>query len=567
MAEVLIIGGMAGGCKTAARLRRLKPNWNITIIEQKSFISYGTCGMPFYASGDIDDFYDLVKTPWGAVRDVDYFKKVKNIDVLISTRITEIQPEKCKLIGLNLKNNQLIELYYDYLVIAIGAKPIKPNFFFEPSERISYFHSPEDAKIFRQKAQTGAIGSAVIIGGGYIGCELSEALVSLWGIETTIIEMEDWLLSKSFDKTIASLIEKRIEDNGINILFGKRVNSIQNNEDGQVKVIFDDEFINTDFVFICPGVKPNVEILENSGIRIGSCGGIVVNQRVQTNFENIYAVGDCVEVENIVIGRNEVCQLGSIANRQGRVAADNIAGIESVFDGVVGNISLKVFGLIASACGITRKKAYQLGIEVASVCGCWYDRPDYMPESRILFAEMIYDKQAMKLLGLQIVGGGEVSRYLDSFSIYLKNKSGVEDLLNFEHSYTPPHSSPMNPLNYLSAMAFEQERNGILCLNPQELLNQEDFNTTKTRDYQFIDLREENEIEQAPIPFKTKQIPINEIRQRKNEIDLGERLVFICQKGPRSYEFAKYFDSIGAKNVSYLGGGVQLLYRLLDFNK
>ncbi len=556
MPKVLIIGGMAGGCKTAARLRRLKPEWDITIVEEKDFLSYGSCGMPFYASGDIDDFYDLAKTPWGVVRDADYFEKVKNINVHLNTKIIEIMPDDCKAFGFNSKNKEIIEFPYDYLVLATGSIPIQHPF--EISDNVRYFHSPEDARLFKQKAQRGEIEKAVIIGGGYIGCELTEALVSLWGIETSMIEMGSRIIPKSFDNLIASLLEKIIQENGIKIFKNSKVESITQ-ENGKPVVNFGSSAIQSDYVFICPGVKPNTFLAENIGLNLGVNGGILVNEKMQTSIPNIYAVGDCVEIKDLVTGTSEVLPLGSLANRQGRVAADNIAGINSHFDGAVGSVSLKIFGVITAACGITENKAKLSGINCASVCGCWYDRPDYMPESKLLFAQMVYKKEDMKLLGLQILGRGEVTRYCDAFAVYLKNTAKVEELLNFEHCYTPPHSSPMNPLNFLSALAIEQEKNDVICLNPDNIVNLEDA--------EFIDLREKDEIESAPIDFASKRIPINEIRQVKSQIDLNKHLVFVCQKGPRSYEFAKYFKSIGAKNVAYLGGGVQMYKKMLDLEE
>ncbi|MGB9912358.1 MAG: FAD-dependent oxidoreductase, partial [Candidatus Kapaibacteriota bacterium] len=290
MKKVVIIGGMAAGCKTAARLRRLLPEAEITIVERLPFVSFGACGMPFFASGEVEDFESLMSTAWGSIRNQEFFSKTKNIIVLTETNCSKIFPEH-NFIEVVDKNGRKQILNYDYLVIATGSKPVKPNFTFPQSERVSYFHSPIDAKNFRMLAERGKISNAVIVGGGFIGCELAEAVTSLWGIEVTLIEKEASLLPRSFDQEISNVLLFLFKGNGINVMLNTSVDRIEQNN-GKLFVYAQKDVIETDFVFLVLGVVPNVELAMNSGVMIGACGGISVDGHLRTNFENIFAAGD-----------------------------------------------------------------------------------------------------------------------------------------------------------------------------------------------------------------------------------------------------------------------------------
>jgi NADPH-dependent 2,4-dienoyl-CoA reductase/sulfur reductase-like enzyme len=432
MKKVVIIGGMAGGCKTATRLRRLDPTVEITIVERLSFVSFGACGMPFFVRGDVDDFNQIMSTAWGTVRSPEYFLEAKKVNVLTETICTRIIPEQNKIEVQDKSGNRKV-LDYDYLVIATGSKPALPKFSFPRSERISLFHSPLDALKLRKFAEQGKISDAIIIGGGFIGCELAEALSSLWGIDVVVLEKENHLVPRCFDPEISYLLEKVMEENGIKIYTGANVQKIEEREQ-KCFVHFNENALETDFVFFVTGIEPEVELARNANIQIGERGGIVVNSRLQTNFPNIYAAGDCIETLNLVSGQPEVFALGSLANRQGRVIANNIAGLNDVFNGAVGSISLKIFDVIFSSVGLNTACVKRYGIEPAFALATFYDRPHYYPENQVLFAKVLYQRENMRLLGLQLCGKGEVSRYIDSFSVLLKDVSTYLDLLDFEHS-------------------------------------------------------------------------------------------------------------------------------------
>jgi len=555
MSKVVIIGGMAAGCKTATRLKRIKPETEIFIIEKNPFLSYGTCGMPFYASGDVDGFMEPATSSWGMVRDETFFKNVKDINAFINTEAIKIDNDKKIVHCKNLQNNKEFILNYDFLVIATGAKAVAPPFPVPKSEKISNFHNPQDAKKFREKAQRGQIGSVTIVGSGYIGCELAEAMVSLWGLDTHCIELSNRLIPRAIDKEISMLVEKVLTENDIKLHLNTKVEKIELDEnDNPVVFLNNGEKIISDYVFTCVGIKPNIDLAKSIGVEIGSLDGIIVNDKMQTNLKNVYAAGDCVEIKNLITGQPSFFPLGSLANRQGRVIANNINGNDDKFEGAIGTSSVKVFDFVIASAGISETTAKELSLDYDCVLGSWYDRPDYMPDSKTLYGKLIYDKKTRRLLGLQLAGYGEVTRYIDAFSIFASEHRQAEDLLNFEHAYTPTHSGPLNPLNFLGAMAEAQEVNKLICLSPH----------TENFEGIILDVRETDEIKSAKYNDNAITMSVAEYRRRLNELDKTKPILVVCQRGPRSYEVANTLLNNGFQKVYYLGGGVQFANCILD---
>lgn len=555
MKKVIIIGGMAAGCKTATRLKRIAPDFQITIIEAKDFISYGTCGMPFYASGEVDSFEDLNKTPFGILRDVDYFKAVKGVNVLINTLVSKVDKLLKQVYCKNLLTNEDFTLSYDYLVIATGAEPILPKIQLPKSENISTFHNPLDAKKFRMLAEKGKIGSAAIIGGGYIGCELAEALTSMWGIETYLYEIENRLLPRFLDKEISMLLEKTLENEGVNLHLSSKITEVLEQDDGTLLIKCNDQAIVVDYLFLCTGLRPKVDLANQIELKIGELGGILVDEEMRTSSKDIWAVGDCVEVKNLISAKSGYFPLGSLANRQGRVAANSIANLIDTFKGAIGTNSIRVFGFTVASAGLNESAIAENCDKYESVVGCWYDRPDYMPDSKSIFGKLFYQKHNLRLVGLQLAGCGEVTRYIDVFSAMASLGLACQDLVEFDHSYTPPHSSPLNPLNFLGQMALNQHFHGIKCLSPLKL---EQF------EGKIIDVREANEVEDIAIPVAYSHISLENIKEALNCCKKDENILIVCQRGSRSYEAARFLINNGFKNVSYLGGGLQLALQILD---
>ncbi|HQT91197.1 MAG TPA: FAD-dependent oxidoreductase, partial [Candidatus Kryptobacter bacterium] len=316
MYNIVIIGGMAAGCKAAARLSRLSSDYRITIIEKGPFISFSSCGLPLYASGEIDGISDLSKTSYGIARDEKYFGEVKGVRVLTETEAREIDAERrevrCKGHGCD----ETIVLPYDSLIFATGSEAVKPDFPCASSPAISSFHSPSDAAKFRKAAQEGKVRKAVVIGGGFVGCEMIEALSSLWGIETVLVEKEESLLSGSLDEEISTYLESCIKSDKVKLLLSTAVDKIETDENGSPVVVLENgQRIPSDYTFYCLGVKPNAGLARKSGIRPGIHGGILVDDQMRTNVRKIWAAGDCAEIKDLVTGTSDCLSFGSLSNR------------------------------------------------------------------------------------------------------------------------------------------------------------------------------------------------------------------------------------------------------------
>lgn len=538
---------MAAGCKAAARLSRLSSDFQISIIERGPIISLSRCGLPLFASGELDSISDLHETSYGVVRDEEYFREVKRVRVLTKTEVQEINPRRNEARCRHIDTGETFVVSYDALILATGAEPVKPRFCLPQSPAVSTFHSASDAEAFRKAAQKGKISNAVIIGGGFVGCELMEALSSLWGIEAVLIEKEATLLSSLLDPELSLYIQSRLPSKGIRLLLSTAVENVRISGEGLPAVSLENgQRILSDHVFCCLGVRPNAELARESGIITGEHGGIIVDKEMRTNMRNVWAAGDCVEVRNLVTDRPDLFPFASLSNRMGRVTADSIAGRHASFDGAVGTVSLKLFNNIVCAAGLTESLARKLGYDTGTVIGCWPDKADYHPESKPIVGKLVYEKPGLRLLGLQLVGEGEVSRYADVFSLMLSERKSIEDLIDLEHGHAPAHSSAISPLNYLGFMACNQESDGLKNVSPLSVPSFEGI---------LIDVREVSEVDSSQFPLKSIHIPLSTLRQRIDSFDPDRSVMFFCEKGPRGYEAARLFAQRGHNNACYLGGG------------
>ncbi len=546
---------MAAGCSAAARLSRLSSECQMTIIEKSPFISLSTCGLRLYAGGDVDNIDALSKTAYGVQRDKNYFQDVKGVTVVSETEADAIDAASTEVTCRNLRTGEHFSLHYDALLVATGAEPLMPDFPFVESPYIYSFYSPSDAIHLREAAQQGKIGNAVVIGADLVGCELSEALTVLWGIETILVEKDESILPDVLDPELSLYLQSRVDPAKVHLMLSAPVERIECNENGS-PVVFtrDAKQIKCDVVINCSGLNPNSALAQQIGVMVGHHGGILVDENMKTSVSGVWAAGNCVETRNLVTNNFDFLPFVSCANRMGRVAANSIMGVDDSFKGTVGTVSLKFFDNIVAASGLTMRKAKELRLDVGSVIGCWSDRPEYNPEGKLIFGKLVYEKGSLRLLGLQLVGEGEVTRYIDVFSELLSQGRAINDLLNLEHAFSPDHSSPVSPLNYLGFMAISQEKDGLRNISPVAAL---------TFDGTIIDVRENSEMGSLPFAGESIHIPLAELRSRRSEFSGQERLIFACSKGPRGYEAARLFHNYGHKNVAYLGGGIALYNKLV----
>lgn len=551
--DFVIIGGVAAGPKTAAVLARRLPDSKITLFQREKHISYGTCGLPYFASGDINSFEELTQTSYGVARSTEFFKKTKGFDVRTESEATDIDRQAKTITVGDLRTGDSYKHGYGKLVLATGANPIKPPFPIADSPRIRAFTRPDDAINFRQTAQTGQVGTAVIVGGGFIGCEVAEAAGGLWGIEVTIIEKENQLLPYALDPEMAEIVEREMNRQNIKVRTGCEVEEIAlDDADNPLVKIKDNSEIAVDYVFLCLGVKPETSLAAACGLDLGKTGGIKVNKYLQTSDPDIYAAGDCIELINQITGEPIYLPMGSLANRHGRVIAENLAGNHTEFSGVVGAFLIKVFDVNVGAVGLSEHAAWKAGLKFKSIWGSFPDKPDYYPEFQAFTTKIIYDENN-RLLGLQAVGKGDICRRVDVFSSFLQHKGALENLLDFEHGYAPPYAEASDPLYQLASAALAQNR-GLSFISPGKKLG------SLPDELLWLDVREKDEVENDPWPFAKKHpplnIPLNELRARLNEIDRSKKVMLICKRGPRSYQAALILKHAGIVGVSIIGGGI-----------
>jgi len=555
--DFVIIGGVAAGPKTAAVLARRLPEAKITIFQKEEHISYGVCGLPLFASGDINSFDELAKTSYGLIRTPEFFKNSKGVNVITSHEVISIDRDARTITVKNLKNDETFEHGYDKLVIATGARPVSPKYPMADCPNIRHFTRPDDAIYFRQMAQQGKVGSAVIIGGGFIGCELAEAAASLWGIEVTLIEKENQLLPYVLDPEMAMIVRKEMIKQDVTVLTGCEVENIDINSDGNPVVnIKGQDSITTDYVFICQGVRAEISLAKSCGLKIGRTGAISVNRQMQTSDVNIFAGGDCVESNHRINNEPIYIREGSLANRHGWVIAENLAGNKAEFPGVVGSFFIKVFDLNVGSVGLSEKAANKSGMKSRAIWGSFADKPDYHPEKKTFTLKMVYSDNDYRLLGLQAIGQGEICRRIDVFSSFLQNKATVKNLLDFEQGYAPPYSDAIDPLFHMATMAIAQSK-GINFINPGT-----DFKSLND-ELLWLDVRETEEAESEPWPLADKNnyisIPSNELINRLNEIERDKKIMIICKRGPRAYQTSLILKHAGFKDVNIIAGGVMAL--------
>lgn len=545
-ADLLVIGASAAGLKCAARMRRLRPDARIIVVDASQEISVGACGLPYVVSGDIDDADALRETAFEVVRDEKYFAAYKNIDARTGLRVTSIDVEARTVRAASTAGEHMFA--YGDLMLAMGASPIVPRGL-ALSSRVRVVKALDDARVLRSLLETGKIDAVAIVGAGFIGCEMAEAFGAMWGASVTLFEAAPQVLPGMLDADMAALVETELRNHSVDVRTRTLVARIE--EADRVCVVpSTGSSIEVDLVVVAVGVAPNTALASNAGIAIGPSGGIIVDEMMHTNQPHVFAAGDCVQCVSAVDGSASLYALGSLANRQGRVAADAMAGRKSRFGPVAGSTIVKAFDVAASATGMTHTAAVARGIEAESVWGTFGDRAHYYPEEQRTFAKMVYERGTRRLVGLQVVGKGDIARLVDVFSTVLLRGGKADGLLELEFAYAPPFAAALDPLHHLGAIAVAQDEDGVRCVGPLEELD----------GASCLDVRMPAEIEAAPWDGESTQVEMSELRERLDRLPEGE-LVVLCEKGPRSYEVARWLGKVRGTVVRYLAGGRSMRHR------
>ncbi|RKL64334.1 dehydrogenase [Thermoanaerobacteraceae bacterium SP2] len=541
--KLVVIGGVASGTKTAAKAIRENPDLDVTVLTEEDYISYAGCGLPYYIGNVIKEKKHLT------IMNPEKFKD-KDITVLLHTRAEKIIPGQKKVIAKDLVTGEEKEFPYDKLVLATGAKPIVPPIPGIELKNVYTLRSVTDAFKIRDAVEKEGIKKAVVVGGGFIGLEVAENL-SLQGVKVTLVELLDQILP-NFDKEIALLAEKHLKEKGIDIFTCEKAVSIEG-EDGRVKALLTDKRkIDADIVLLSIGVKPNTQLVADAGIELGFKGAIKVNENMETNIHDIYAVGDCAENINLVTGKPAWFPMGSTANKMGRVAALNIypKGEKESLKGVLGTTVVKLFDINVAKTGLSERDAKNAGYNIITVIVPAHDRAHYYPGAKNIITKLIVDKATHRLLGAQIIGEGVVDKPIDIAATVITLRGTVEDMAKLDLAYAPPFSSAMSSTIVAANVARNKLLGKLEGISPLELKDR-----LSDPGLQIIDVREEAEYLVGAIPG-SKNIPLKEIKKRAGEIDKQRETVVVCKLGLRAYLAYITLKHLGVKNLRILDGGV-----------
>jgi len=551
--RIIVIGGSAAGPKAASKARRLDENAEITIIQKASDLSMASCGYPYYIGGFFDDRNQLLCSPAGVVRDSKFFWNAKKILTQVDTEVTNIDRKKKEVSYVNLSTGEKGTALYDKLVIATGASPRKPPIPGIDLEGITTLQSLNDADFLRKVHDEGKIKKAVVIGGGLIGIETCEAL-HLAGIEITIVELLPQLLT-FLDKQMAKLVEKYVQSKA-NVILKNGVAEFLG-ENGVLKAVRlqDGTEVPCELAVVAIGVIPNAGLARACGLQTGQTGGVVVNEYMQTSDPDIYAVGDCIEIPNLITGLPVHAPFGDLANLQGRVVGENlIAGNVAKFFGTIQTGICKVFDYGVGATGLCEKNAVKSGFtNIETVVNASLDKPGFM-QGKLLITKLIVDKDTKRILGAQVLGPGEVSKQLAIWAMAIQGKMTVDDMVNADLPYAPPYSLAIDH-SIATAHVMQNKLKGFFKGISAEELHAK----LHVFDPMFLlDVRNPDEYEQLRLGIGEMLIPLGQLRKRLDEIptDKHKEIVVWCKISLRGYEAALILQANGYTNVKVLEGGI-----------
>ncbi|WP_167957075.1 DsrE/DsrF/DrsH-like family protein [Anaerosporobacter faecicola] len=557
--KIVMIGGVAGGATTAARLRRRDEEMQIIVLERGEYISYANCGLPYYI-GDTIKSRDalLLQTP-------EAMNKKFNIDVRVSNEVTKILPAEKKVVIHNTKTNEYYEESYDHLVIATGSSPIKPAIPGIDNEAIFPLWTIPDTDGIKSYIKEKQPKTAAVIGGGFIGLEMSENLHRA-GLQVSLIEMQDQVMA-SIDGEMANLLHENMEANQVNLFLGDGVKAFHE-ENGTTKIeLLSGNSVEADLVILSIGVKPNSELAAKAGIALNKRKGIVVNEYLQTSEADIYAVGDVIGVEHYVTGETTMIPLAGPANKQARILADNLSGDQKTYNGTMGTSIAKVFDLTVASVGVNEKQLRSMGKvkgeDYYTVLINQKSHAGYYPGATALTLKMIFTKDG-KILGGQIVGQDGVDKRIDTLATTMRLKGTIYDLEELELAYAPPFSSAKDPVNMLGFVA-ENVIRGMLQFIEWNELDELLANEKKRDNFIILDVTEDIERMVYSIPT-SYHIPLGQLHKRLAELDPSKQIITYCAIGVRAYNAARILLQHGFAHVSVLSGGITF-YKSMHYYK
>jgi NADPH-dependent 2,4-dienoyl-CoA reductase/sulfur reductase-like enzyme/rhodanese-related sulfurtransferase len=565
--RIVIVGGVAAGPKAACRLKRLRPDWDVTVVDQDSLISYGGCGIPYYVCGDVSDEKELRSTSFHMVRDERFFADAKGVEVLTRTRALDIDRQARALRVKNLDTGEEAFLPYDKLLLATGAQPVDLPIRGADLDGVFAIANLHRAIEIKKRIAAGRVAKAVVVGGGAIGIEMAEALTDLWGIETALVEYMPQLLPRIVDWPFAAMLKNHLQEKDVKVYTGEAATEIMGDEEGRVKAVDTGKrVLEADLVIMAVGVRPRSDLAVKAGLNVTPWGGIRVNNRLQTSDPDIYAAGDCIATTHLVTGRETFAPFGSLANREGRIAADNMAGLASVFPGVVGSYIMKAFDRCIASTGISYETAVAEGFDADYSLTAPADRAHFFPGEAIVIYQLVFDRTSRRVLGLQGFGmmNDSISARIDTAAALIAKGAVIEDFCTVEMAYSPPFSAAIDSIN---AAAYVADN---LCAGRLRKLNMDSFlswmeDMEQEPEWMALDIRHPKEAQPYVDKFGAEKwlaIPYNEIREKYTGIPDNRKMIILCDAGTRSFETQVFLDHAGKGNNLVLSGGFNVIRRL-----
>ena len=532
--KVLVLGGVAAGTKIAAKLMREDRANEVTVLNKGRNISYAGCGLPYYVGHVIENKEELiVNTPLK-------YEKLTGVKVLTEMEAVKVEPNQKKVSAIDLKTGETKDFFYDKLVIAVGASPVKPPVEGCDLENVFFMRTPEDAIRLRTLIDGGSIKKAVVVGAGYIGLEIAENLKTI-GVRPFVLDMAPQILAPGFDKEMADYAEGKLSESGIPVVTGVTVTAIEGN--GKVeKVLTSKKAYKADLVVLSAGIRPNTAFLNDTGLEMVK-GTILTNEYGETNLPDIYAAGDCAMVHNAITGKPAWSPMGSTANIAGRIIAQNMMGAKISYRGTLGTAVCKLPGINVGRTGLTEVQAKEEGFDPVSVVTIVDEKAHYYPGAGLLAVKMIADKSTERLLGVQVVGNGAVDKIVDIAVTGIMLKGTLTQLSDLDFAYAPPFSTAIHPFAHTLNVLKNKISGRFETFTPAE------YAAGEAEDYRLVDVSIQPTTEGAPY------VELTDVNGPIEGFDPEEKLLLVCNKGKRAYLLQNRMKFYGYKNTKALEGG------------
>ncbi len=541
--KYVIVGAVAGGASTAARLRRLDEHAEIVIFEKGAYISYANCGLPYYIGEVIKDRNKLF------VQTAAAFNKRFNIDVRVRTEVTAIDPAAKMIKAINLETGESYEERYDKLVLSPGAEPIRPPLPGISLPGIFTLRNVTDTDYIKAYVDRNRSGKAVIVGAGFIGLEMAESLHGI-GMDVTVIEMGEQILAP-VDFPIAALAQQHLRSKGVDLKLNTTVSGFEQNGGGLDVLLKNGSVLAADVVILSIGVRPDTRLAEQAGLKLGSAKGIFVNEYLQTSDPDIYAVGDAIEFTNPITGQAMNTYLAGPANKQGRICANNIVlGNTQKYNGAINTAIVKLFDMTIATTGMASKHLKRANIDHLVSTTHSGSHAGYYPDAKQMTIQITFSPKDGRLLGAQVAGYDGADKRADILASVIKGNGTIYDLTEFEHAYAPPYSSAKDPVNMAGFVAenIMQNRLKVIYWHDIKSLGEDGI---------LVDVRSQEEYKEDTMPGAIN-IPIDELRGRMNELPKEKNIYIFCQIGLRGYLAQRILVQNGYEHVSNISGGFAL---------